>query len=74
MAPIERGFSNVLKEVRLHEDQAMINPVKVINEAFYKYSILGEMSHVARSHFSCYHRNHEDWLHNIEQNVLKQYT
>ena len=51
-APIERGFSNVMCEVRLREDQAMISPRIVIEEAFMKYSVMGSHGHVDTPSYS----------------------
>ena len=51
-APIERGFSNVMCELRLREDQAMISPRIVIEEAFMKYSVMGSHGHVDTPSYS----------------------
>ena len=50
-APIERGFSNVMCEVRLREDQAMISPRIIIEEAFMKYSVIGSHGHVGKQKY-----------------------
>jgi len=45
-APIERGFSNVMREVRLNEDEAMFDTPTVVEAAFMKYSTIGSHGHV----------------------------
>ena len=71
-SPVERGFSNVLREVRLHEDKAMFNPVTELDKAFFKYSAAGPMGHVAQGHFSCYAKNHQDWLDEIQEELERE--
>jgi transposase len=73
LAPIEHGFANMWEEVRKHEHEAMISPMKVVHDAFTKYSIIGSHGHVAKSHFNPYFRNHEEYVsqssHRIDSNI-----
>jgi hypothetical protein len=45
-APIERGSSNVLREARSREDEAMVSPTIILNESFIKYSVIGSHGYV----------------------------
>ena len=68
LAPIEHGFANMWEEVRKHERDAEIDPIRVVNAAFYKYSVAGSHGHVAAGHFNPYYRNHEAWKMNVQFN------
>jgi hypothetical protein len=43
--PIERGFANVVNEVRQHEDDALVSTVAILEHAFDKYSCIGSHGH-----------------------------
>ena len=44
LKPIERGFANVKRYAREHENEAGIDPVGLINRAFHIYSLNGPLS------------------------------
>lgn len=44
MKPIELGFASVKRFLRLHEVEAVLDPVAWLDRAFQKYSILGDSS------------------------------
>ena len=46
LSPIERGFSNVIREARLHEETGVQNPEAALHQAFMKYSVAGTHGHV----------------------------
>ena len=53
------------EEVRKHEHEAMISPIRVVHDAFTKYSIIGSHGHVAKGHFNPYFRNHEEYVSQV---------
>ena len=60
LSPVERGFSVVWQYIRSqwsHTYQG--TPEQLINDAFFRYSVAGPMSHVAKGHWNMYQRNHE---------------
>ena len=63
--PVELGFANVKLFLRDHEDEAVVQPLHWINQAFLKYSIHGDSGLVAYNHFASYTRNHEYYLNNL---------
>jgi hypothetical protein len=52
-APVERGLSNVLAEIRLHEDDALCSTVYIAQQAFLKYSCVGTHGHVGKQSLVC---------------------
>ena len=62
------------KGIRISGDSklTMFNPVTELDKAFFKYSAAGPMGHVAEGHFSCYAKNHQDWLDEIQEQVEKE--
>jgi hypothetical protein len=45
LKPIELGFANIKRWLRSHENDALMRPIEMINNAFELYSILGERGH-----------------------------
>jgi hypothetical protein len=58
LSPIERGFSQVWTYVRKNHKEAMINPEKVICDAFHEYSIMGPSGYKGIFAFICFKNEH----------------
>lgn len=64
--PVERGFANVWGYIRSKWDPgAGLSPTDLINEAFIKYSVLGEWGYKANEHWNIYKNNHQLFLQNL---------
>jgi transposase len=57
MKPIELGFSNIKRYIRQFEDDAIQDPLRVINEAFELYSITGPFVEAAYGNWNIYRDN-----------------
>jgi hypothetical protein len=62
LKPIEKGFALVKNFLRTHEDEALRDPVKWINDAFELYSVRGALGHVCQGFFRPYVHLHEHFL------------
>lgn len=68
LSPIERGFSQVWGDIRKTINNSMtpnaplVNVEAVIQASFSKYSIIGEMSSVAKKNWGIYERNNMEYI------------
>ena len=60
--PIELGFANVKGYIKMHEYEAVANPIAALNAAFELYSVRGEKSYVAFNNWKSYFNNHSIYL------------
>ena len=82
LKPIEKGFSNVKRWLRRHEDMAIRDPIRWIDAAFHRYSVLRRRSKsgtvhitfhslsllffIALGHWRKYFANHQYFLEDHE--------
>ena len=57
--PVENGFKLVKEWLRDHEDEALANPIEMINRAFFLFSSRGPNGRVCRNFWNIYLENNE---------------
>ena len=65
LKPIERGFSMIRSYLRANSREAILNPIKVLNDAFHNYSTLGPSGYKCRKLFNSYKNNHLYFLDSL---------
>ena len=65
MKPIEPCFALVKEWILNHEDEATLDPVGTINEAFAMFAIGGERANSVRGHWNGYFANYAAFLEDL---------